>query len=70
MPDGFASNSYLYPYKVHNHTSRPERKNNVFYASALSDSERHDDLETCFGKRYDDRANDQDWILYYATVLQ
>ncbi len=57
MPDGFASNNYLYPYKVNVFSSTGE---DVDFAG----------FGTFYGKRFDERANDQDWVLYYATVLK
>ena len=56
--DGFASNNYLYPYKVECFSSKNENpkmhlKPGVFY-----------------GKNYDAWANDQDWALYYALLLE
>ena len=55
--DGFASNSYFYPYKVKQYSSKEHKphpclEHGIFY-----------------GKTYDAWANDQDWALYYALLL-
>jgi hypothetical protein len=56
--DGFASNNYLYPYKV------------VQYASKEDKPKRFLKPGTFYGKSYDAWANDQDWALYYALLLE
>jgi len=56
--DGFASNNYLYPYKV------------VQYASKEDKPKRFLKPGTFYGKSYDAWANDQDWSLYYALLLE
>lgn len=55
--DGFASNNYLYPYKVEQ------------YSSKIEGPKRHLKPGTFYGKNYDAWANDQDWALYYALML-
>ena len=55
--DGFAANSYFYPYKVKQYASKeytphPCLEQGIFY-----------------GKKFDAWANDQDWALYYALLL-
>ncbi len=56
--DGFAANNYLYPYKV------------VQYSSDPMHYDRHLKVGTWWGKNYDAWANDQDWSLYYASIIQ
>ncbi len=58
MPDGFASNNYLYPYCTHVYASAPSLVSSTFWT-----------LGSYYGKIFDERANDQDWILYYAVLL-
>ena len=53
--DGFAANTYLYPYKVVQYSSDPAYENRRMQPSAV------------YGKNYDAWANDQDWSLYYAS---
>ena len=55
--DGFAANNYLYPYKVELFSSRPSEPKPFLKAGV------------CYGKNYDAWANDQDWALYYALLL-
>lgn len=52
--DGFASNNYLYPYHV------------TLYASGVINP--GFPLGGFWGESYDNRANDQDWALYYADT--
>ncbi len=53
-PSGFAHNNYLFPYKVNVYASNPEK---MMWG----------EVGSYYGKSYDLRANDQDWILYYAA---
>ena len=55
--DGFAANNYLYPYKVE------------FFASKSEEPKRYLKPGVSYGKNYDAWANDQDWALYYALLL-
>ena len=55
--DGFAANTYLYPYKVVQYTSDPSYENRVIQPGMA------------YGKFYDVWANDQDWAIYYADRL-
>ena len=55
--DGFAANNYLYPYKVEQYNSK-EDKSKRFLKPGIF-----------YGKNYDAWANDQDWALYYALLL-
>lgn len=55
--NGFAHNNYLFPYKVVQYTS-----NGVINNDSLTPG-------VTYGKNYDAWANDQDWSLYYATLL-
>lgn len=55
--DGFAYNNYLYPYKVIQYTSDGVIHNDSLLPGVF------------YGKNYDKWANDQDWSLYYATLI-
>lgn len=55
--DGFAANNYLYPYKITLYSSDPNYENEYMKPGIT------------YGKNYDVWANDQDWALYYASVL-
>lgn len=55
--DGFASNNYLYPYKVE------------CFSSKIEEPKIHLKPGVFYGKNYDAWANDQDWALYYALLL-
>lgn len=57
-PDGFAASSYLVPYRV-TQFCPPNAKISPSFQP-----------QTTFGQCYDDWANDQDWILYYAVRAQ
>lgn len=54
--DGFASASYLVPYKVR-----------IFYPEGEPEKQ-HFPAGTVYGKRYDDWADDQDWSLCFAAI--
>ena len=56
--DGFAANNYLYPYKV------------VLFSSKVEEPRPCLETGTFYGKNYDAWANDQDWALYYALMLE
>jgi len=55
--DGFASNNYLYPYKVEQYSSKTDNPKPYLNPGIF------------YGKNYDAWANDQDWALYYALLL-
>ena len=57
MEDGFASEGYLYPYRVVQYSSDP----NYFNPNMPP--------KVTYGHAYDNYANDQDWALYYATRI-
>ncbi len=54
-PDGFASCSYLYPYKI------------TQWVPDGVDTNPYMRPQITYGHQYDDFANDQDWALYYAV---
>ncbi len=55
--DGFASNCYLYPYRIRLYSSDKDYENQFMKPN------------TAYGKRYDPWSNDQDWSLYYASIF-
>jgi hypothetical protein len=57
MGDGFASEGYLFPYKVVQYSSDPNYSNPYMPPKIT------------YGHAYDDYANDQDWALYFATRI-
>lgn len=55
--NGFASNNYLYPYKITLYSSNPDYKDDYLKPGVS------------YGKNYDKWANDQDWSIYYASYF-
>ncbi len=55
--NGYAANCYLYPYKIELYSSNPAFSNQ-FLKPGIT-----------YGKRYEPWSNDQDWSIYYASLL-
>ena len=55
--DGFASNNYLYPYKIKQYSP-----DNIYERAYFNPG-------IFYGKNYDSWSNDQDWALYYASCI-